>query len=129
MLVISTVELGGEVVSSLVGEDAITMIVVPQVKQSRLQWLANDEDRAHDIAQRTSERLAAETPGLTVAAEAGDSDPALAIRDALAKFPADEIVVVTHPEDEATWLEHRVSDGTLVEIDGIPVRRAFVGES
>ena len=62
------------------------MVVVPQVRQSRLQWLANDEDRAHDVAQRASERLAADTPGMTVAAEAGDSDPLLAIQDALARF-------------------------------------------
>jgi hypothetical protein len=124
VLIVSTVELGGAAVEALVGEDAVTMIVVPQVRQSRLQWLANDEDRAHEIAQRASERLAVETPGMTVAAEAGDSDPRLAIQDALARFAADEIVVVTRPEEEAGWLE-RHGDG-FAAVNGIPVRRAHV---
>ena len=109
MLIVSTVELGGAAVESLVGDEAVTMVVVPQVRQSRLQWLANDEDRAHDVAQRASERLAADTPGTTVAAEAGDSDPLLAIQDALARFDADEIVVVTRPEEDASWLEQRAA--------------------
>jgi hypothetical protein len=125
ILIVSTVELGGSAIEQLVGDDAITMVVVPQVRQSRLQWLANDEDRAHDVAQRASERLAAETPGMTVAAEAGDSDPLLAIQDALARFAADEIVVVTRPDEEASWLEQRAG-GAPDEIQGIPVQRAEV---
>lgn len=126
VLIVSTVELGGAAVESLVGDEAVTMVVVPQVRQSRLQWLANDEDRAHDVAQRASERLAADTPGMTVAAEAGDSDPLLAIQDALARFDADEIVVVTRPEEEASWLEHRAAADAPDELHGIPVRRAVV---
>ena len=125
VLIVSTVELGGSAVEHLVGDDAITMVVVPEVRQSRLQWLANDEDRAHDVAQRAAERLAADTPGTTVAAEAGDSDPLLAIQDALARFQADEILVVTRPDEEANWLEHR-ADGAPQQIHGIPVRRARV---
>jgi hypothetical protein len=61
-----------------------------------------------------------------VAAEVGDSDPVLAIQDALATFAAEEIVVVTHPEEDATWLEGRIAGNGPVEIDGVPVRRAFV---
>jgi hypothetical protein len=125
VLIVSTVELGGAAIEHLVGDDAITMVVVPQVRQSRLQWLANDEDRAHDVAQRASERLAAETPGMTVAAEAGDSDPRQAIQDALARFEADEILVVTRPDEDANWLEHRAGE-TPDRIHGIPVRRAQV---
>jgi hypothetical protein len=126
VLIASTVELGGAAVTELVGDDAVTMVVVPQVRQSRLQWLANDEDRARHVAQRASERLAAETPGVTVAAEAGDSDPVLAIEDALARFDADEIVFVTRPEEEATWLEQRAVQDGVAEVSGVPVRRAFV---
>ena len=126
VLIVSTVELGGAAVTELVGDDAVTMVVVPQVRQSRLQWLANDEDRARHVAQRASERLAAETPGVTVAAEAGDSDPVLAIEDALARFDADEIVFVTRPEEEATWLEQRAVQDGVAEVNGVPVRRACV---
>src|SRR4051794_33317229 len=128
VLIVSTVELGGGAIGGLVGDEATTMVVVPQVRQSRLQWLANDEDRAHDVAQRASERLAADSPGMTVAAEAGDSDPLLAIEDALARFPADEIVVVTRPEDDTGWLESRAADdeGLARVVRGVPVRRAVV---
>jgi hypothetical protein len=125
VLIVSTVELGSPAIEQLVGDDAITMVVVPQVRQSRLQWLANDEDRAHDVAQRASERLAADTPGTTVAAEAGDSDPLQAIQDALAQFPADEIVVVKRPDEDANWLEQRAGSAPD-EIAGVPVRRAEV---
>ena len=128
VLIVSTVELGGDAVERLVGDDAITKVVVPQVRQSRLQWLANDEDRAHEVAQRASERMAAESPGMTVAAEAGDSDPLLAIEDALADFAADELVVVTRSDEDAGWLESRAaSDAGLGKVArGLPVRRAVV---
>ena len=42
VLIVSTVELAGGAVERLVGDDAITMVVVPEVRQSRLQWLAGD---------------------------------------------------------------------------------------
>jgi hypothetical protein len=126
VLVVSTVELGAQAVEGLVGDDATTMVVVPAAKQSRLQWLANDEDRARDVAQRASERLANDTPGVTVAAEVGDADPLQAIEDALRRFDADEIVVVTRPEEQATWLEQRVTEHGIAEVNGIPVRRATV---
>jgi hypothetical protein len=118
---VSTVELAAPAVDALVGDDAITMVVVPAVRQSRLQWLANDDDLAREIAGRASGRLAEDTPGATVTARAGDSDPLLAIEDALAEFAADEIVVVTRPEDEATWLEEAIAEGGAISIHGVPV--------
>jgi len=42
VLIVSTVELAGAAIENLVGDDAITMVVVPEVRQSRLQWLAGD---------------------------------------------------------------------------------------
>ena len=35
----------------------------------------------------------------------GDSDPLIAIDDALAGFEATEIVVATHPPSHSNWLE------------------------
>jgi hypothetical protein len=126
VLIVTTVELGADAVVGLVDDDAVTMVVVPAVKQSRLQWLANDEDRARDIAQRAAERLAGDTPGKTVAAEVGDSDPLLAIEDALRRFEADEIVVVSHEASDATWLEQRAAADGAVELHGVPVRHVYV---
>ena len=48
---------------------------------------------------------AARRARVEVEGQVGDADPMLAIDDALATFPADEIVVVTHPEEQARWME------------------------
>ena len=125
MLVVTTVEEAEEALRARIGGDVDELkVVVPVVKQSVFDWLANDE-RARAQAEEAAERTADALPGRTVEALAGESDPALAVQDALATFAADEIVVVTRPEDEATWLER----GTDVESGsflGVPVRRLHV---
>jgi hypothetical protein len=40
-----------------------------------------------------------------VETEVGDSDPVHAIEDALRQFPADEVIVVTRPSNDAGWRE------------------------
>ena len=49
------------------------------------------------------------------------TDAAQAIRDALRDFQADEIVVVTRPGDDSTWLEDETVRAAL-DAHGIPVR-------
>ena len=126
VLIVSTIELSETIVSRLVGDDAETIVVVPAVRQSRLQWLTNDEDRARETAGRAAERLAEATPGETIEARAGDSDPILAIEDALREFEADAILVVTRPDDQAGWLESNANTAGAAEVSGVPVRRAVV---
>ena len=46
--------------------------------------------------------------GLKAKGEIGDSDPNVAIEDALRVFPADEIVISTHPAERSRWLERGV---------------------
>jgi hypothetical protein len=86
------------------GADAITQVVVPAVGVSRLQWLTGEDDEARAAAEVTAQQTEEATGDRTHAA-VGDSDPAQAVQDALATFPADEIVVVTRPDDDADWLE------------------------
>ena len=126
VLVVSSVELAESVVRQLVGNEAETVVVVPAVRQSRLQWLANDDDRARATAERAAQRLAERTPGETIESRAGDPDPRLAIEDALREFGADEILVVTRPEDSAGWLEQRALDERLGTTGGIPVRQVVL---
>jgi hypothetical protein len=97
-------------------------VVAPASDLTRLQWLANEEDAAREQAQRTAERAeAAVEDEALVDAEVGDPDPIQAAKDALATFPADELVAVVPPSDEASWLERgSVSDG--FEQLGLPVR-------
>ena len=89
------------------GTDAEVRVVAPASDLSPLEWLATDEDEARreaaDIA-RLAERAVQPEAG-RVETEVGDPDPVQAIEDALRQFPADEVVVVTRPGDDAGWLE------------------------
>lgn len=127
MLVVSSVELADDVVRQLVGKEVETVVVVPTVRQSRLQWLANDDDRARATAERAAQRLAERTPGQTIEARAGDPDPLLAIGDAVREFGPDEILVVTRPEDTAGWLEQRLLDDEAGSLASVPVRQVVLG--
>ena len=105
MLVVSTVDHAEAALRTRLGEDVDEVrVVVPVVKQGFLDWLANDE-AAFSHAEAEAERLADALPGETVDAAAGEADVELAIQDALAEFPADEIVVALAPEDEAPFAE------------------------
>ena len=82
-------------------------VVAPAITGSALKHGMGDVDEARVEAQeRLEESLGSlRGQGMDVAGSVGDSDPILAIQDALATFDADEIVLVTRPEDEARWLE------------------------
>jgi hypothetical protein len=122
VLVVSTVEHAEEALRShVVGSDKIK-VVVPVVRQGVLDWLANDEkgfSHAEDVAKET----AAELPGQAVDARAGEADVELAIRDALATFPADEIIVAVRPSADRGAIESlATADAPKGSFDGIPIR-------
>jgi hypothetical protein len=112
LLVVTTVPAEGDVLRERVrahagAEDAEVRVVAPASDVSPLQWLASDEDEARDEAAAKAEESArAVAPeARATEAEVGDTDPVQAIEDALRTFPADEVVVVTPPGEEANWLE------------------------
>jgi len=57
--------------------------------------------------------------------EVGDTDPVQAIEDALRTFPADEVLVVTRPDDDASWLEQDSAEEAR-ERFGVPLTRLTV---
>jgi hypothetical protein len=93
--------------SRVEGRDAAIFIICPALTGSALKHAMGDVDEAKETADERLEEsyrgLAEE--GLQVEGQVGDSDPILAIQDALAVFPADEIVLVTRTDDDARWLE------------------------
>jgi hypothetical protein len=92
-----------------------------------LAWLANDQE-AFGRAERVAERTAEQLPGETVDAVAGEADVDLAIRDALATFPADEIVVAVRPEEEEGFVESIATDSAPHHrLEGVPVRFVVIG--
>ena len=127
ILVISTVEQADDVLRAHVGEAETIKVVVPVVRQGVLDWLANDQAAfGHAEQVATAEQL----DGETVDAIAGEADVGLAIRDALATFQADEIVVAVRPEEEEGFGESSATDTAPQHrlVEGVPVRFVVVGE-
>ena len=105
-------------------EDAEVLVVAPALNESKLRFWASDPDgsidRAEEVAEETVERMVEE--GVDAATDtAGESDPLLALQDALATFAADEIVLCTRPGGERNWLEEGVVDEARARFE-TPVR-------
>jgi hypothetical protein len=129
VLVVSTVEHAEEALRNQVGDADRVKVVVPVVRQGVLDWLANDQ-RAFSHAEQVAERTAEQLPGETVEAVAGEAKVDLAIRDALATFPADEIVVAVRPEDEEGLVESRATaDIATLSVEGVPVRLVVISDA
>jgi hypothetical protein len=129
ILVVSTVDHGEAALREQLGDADRVKIVVPVVRQGVLDWLANDE-RAFSHAQHVAERTAEKLPGETVEAVAGEANVELAIRDALATFAADEIVVAVRPDDEEGLIESRATaELSTRSVDGVPVRLVVISET
>ncbi|MGZ4317067.1 MAG: universal stress protein [Gaiellaceae bacterium] len=104
------------------GTDVEVAVVAPAADASVLEWFYDDDRRAREEAQRRAIE-AAEVEALgarVVRVDVGDPDPVVAIKDALATFRADELVVVTRPKEAATWLEKRLLSGELERL-GLPI--------
>jgi hypothetical protein len=128
VLVISTVEHADDFLRRHVGDAETIKVVVPVVRQGALDWLANDQ-KAFGHAERIAERTAEQLPGETVDATAGEADVGLAIRDALATFPADEIVVAVRPHEQEGLVESRATEtAPQHRIEGVPVRYVVIGD-
>jgi hypothetical protein len=127
VLIVSTVEdADADVLRSHVGTADTVMVVVPVVRQGVLDWLANDE-RAFAEAEATAQRTADQLPSETTEATAGEANLDLAIRDALATFPADEIVIAVRPEQQEGVIEGAATDSApRRSFDGVPVRFVVV---
>jgi deoxyribodipyrimidine photolyase-like uncharacterized protein len=84
-------------------EGAEVLVVSPAVNESAVAFWVSDSDEAildaESAAQETAEALRAE--GARVRATAGESDPLLALQDALTTFKADRVVVFARGEEEA----------------------------
>jgi hypothetical protein len=103
------------------------LVVTPALASSRASHWASDIDEAIELARQRMELSLIEIKqlGLRAKGEIGDSDPNVAIEDALRIFPADEILISTHPPDRSRWLEHGVVDKARERID-LPITHVVV---
>ena len=131
VLVVITAEVADGVLHDLVraraGADAEMLVVAPASEISRLDWLTNAEDDARADAASLADKTAAATPTEDVEARVGDADPLMAIEDALRTFAADEILVVSHRDDEAGWLEEGTGETAQARFR-LPVARVTIAE-
>jgi hypothetical protein len=92
------------------------VLVVAPLLADRLHFAADDEGEFQEDARvRLHESLQAlARAGIDARGQIGDDDPLTAIGDALAAFPAAEILVLAPESDPHAWLEddleHRVRD-------------------
>lgn len=103
------------------------MVVTPALASSRTSHWTSDIDEAIELARQRMELSLIEIKqlGLKAKGEIGDSDPNVAIEDALRVFSADEILISTHPPDRSRWLEHGVVGKAREQID-LPITHVVV---
>lgn len=132
ILVVANQTVGGqalleEIINRSRGRETEILVLTPALASSRAAHWTSEIDEAIELARQRMELsvLAVEEAGLKVRGEVGDSDPNVAIEDVLHQFPADEIVISTHPPERSRWLEHGVVQRARDEID-LPVTHVVV---
>ena len=131
LLVLTPEPVDAELLRATLGEEvegAEVLVVSPATNRSKLAFWVSDPDdaiaEADAATEETVERL--EEQGVDAAGDTGESEPAVALREALATFPADRIVVFSHPEGDRDYRE----DEGLADVEerfGIPVTHAVIG--
>jgi hypothetical protein len=91
---------------ALDGEDlegAEVLVVSPAVNESPIAFWVSDSDEAIRDAESTAQQTAAalQAEGARARATTGESDPLLALQDALTTFKADRVVVFARGDEEA----------------------------
>jgi hypothetical protein len=105
------------------GESPEVMVVAPALDSKMRFWTSDSDEaiaRADEVQRETVERMAED--GVDAVGDTGESDPLLALQDALATFPAEEIVIVTHPGDERNWAEEDLLEQAQGRFE-VPVRQ------
>ena len=130
LLVLTPEPIDANALRTALGDDvegAEVLVVSPAGNRSKVAFWVSDTDEAIAEAeaaqQETVERL--EEEGIDAAGDTGESEPAVAIQDALATFKADRIVVFSHPEGDR---DYREDDGLAgaQERFGVPVEHALI---
>ncbi|HYY23169.1 MAG TPA: hypothetical protein VE780_14950 [Thermoleophilaceae bacterium] len=130
VLAVVSEPVSGRALKSAIGAEraeAAEVLVIAPALDSRVRFWTSDSDEAIDRAQavqeETVERMSEE--GVDAVGDTGESDPVLAIHDALQTFPADEIVLFTHPDGRRNWLEEGVVEEASERFEA-PVRHVLV---
>jgi hypothetical protein len=131
ILVVANESVAGGELFELLGHKAEgvseDILVVCPALNSKLNTWTSDEDGARAAAQARLDASLARlrAAGIAARGEIGDGDPLQALEDALRVFPADEVVVSTHPAGRSNWLEQGVVEQARLRFD-VPVTHVVV---
>jgi len=108
------------------GPDLVLRVVAP-VLPSRSHYVASDIDaELAEARARLEDTLAwARGAGLAATGRVSDAPPLTAIEDELRSFPADELLISTHPPQRSRWLESRLVERAREQLE-IPVSHVVV---
>jgi hypothetical protein len=129
LLVVTPEPVDANLLRSTLGDEvegAEVLVISPATNESPLAFWVSDPDEAiheAEVAQvETVERL--EEEGIDAAGDTGDSEPAVAIQDALATFSADRILIFSHAGETDYREEKGLEDAE--ERFGVPVTHAEI---
>jgi hypothetical protein len=122
-----------DALKSAVGEDvandAEVLVVAPALNTKTRFFLADPDPaigRAEQVQEETVERLSEAGVDAAPTATPGEEDPLQALEDAMATYPADEIVLFTHPGGDRNWQEEGLVDEAKERFGSTPVRHVVV---
>jgi hypothetical protein len=103
-------------------ENAEVLVVSPAVNESPVAFWVSDADEAIANAESVAEQTAAalRARGAQARATTGDSEPLVALQDALATYPADRVLIFLREEDDSRYREDDIL-GEAQRRFGVPV--------
>jgi uncharacterized membrane protein len=131
VLVVANETVGGrallnEIQNRCKGRGSEILVVTPAITSQVKHWVSDVDEAIAEAERRRGESVSAiQAVGLGARGEVGDSDPNVAIEDALRTFPADEVIISTHPPDRSRWLERGVVERAREEVD-LPITHVVV---
>ena len=126
LLVLATDPVDADDVRGALGDEDLegseVLVVSPAVNESALAFWVSDSDEAIDDANSAAQRTAAalREGGARARATTGESEPLVALQDALATYEADRVLVFVREEDAARYREDDVV-GEAGRRFGVPV--------
>jgi hypothetical protein len=132
LLVVTSEPISASQLRSAVSEGAAqnqteVMVVAPALQESAVRFWLSDVDEAIERAEEVRRTTVAnlDEEGVAASGDTGESDPLVAIRDALATFPADRIVVFTRPDSKSRYRED-IDPSEIEERFGLPVDQSTI---
>lgn len=105
------------------------LVVSPALSESATAFWMSDSDAARAEAESVAERTAAalrDSGAERVRAKTGESEPLLALQDALATYPADRVLIFAHGDEQHARYREDDLFGEAERRFGVPVTEVAI---